>query len=68
MTTPEKWDSMTRRWEDHRKLLEMVRLFLVFLMTHRLVTGRLSLITYQVDEVHILKEDRGATLEVVVSR
>ncbi|PUU75011.1 Sec63 Brl domain-domain-containing protein [Tuber borchii] len=49
VTTPEKWDSMTRRWEDHRKLLEMVRLFLI-------------------DEVHILKEDRGATLEVVVSR
>ncbi|KAI5841329.1 Sec63 Brl domain-containing protein [Morchella snyderi] len=49
ITTPEKWDSMTRRWNDHRKLLELVRLFLI-------------------DEVHILKESRGATLEVVVSR
>ncbi|KAF8254053.1 putative DEAD/DEAH box DNA helicase [Wilcoxina mikolae CBS 423.85] len=49
VTTPEKWDSMTRRWQDHRKLLDMVRLFLI-------------------DEVHILKESRGATLEVVVSR
>ncbi|TGZ77334.1 putative DEAD/DEAH box DNA helicase [Ascodesmis nigricans] len=49
VTTPEKWDSMTRRWEDHRKLLDLVRLFLI-------------------DEVHILKESRGATLEVVVSR
>lgn len=29
ITTPEKWDSMTRRWEDHKKLLELVRLFLV---------------------------------------
>lgn len=29
ITTPEKWDSMTRRWHDHKKLLEMVRLFLV---------------------------------------
>lgn len=29
ITTPEKWDSMTRRWGDHRKLLELVRLFLV---------------------------------------
>lgn len=29
VTTPEKWDSMTRRWQDHRKLLDMVRLFLV---------------------------------------
>jgi ATP-dependent DNA helicase HFM1/MER3 len=30
ITTPEKWDSMTRRWDDHKKLLELVRLFLVF--------------------------------------
>jgi ATP-dependent DNA helicase HFM1/MER3 len=29
ITTPEKWDSMTRKWQDHRKLLDMVRLFLV---------------------------------------
>lgn len=29
ITTPEKWDSMTRRWQDHKKLLQMVKLFLV---------------------------------------
>ncbi|KAH6648098.1 P-loop containing nucleoside triphosphate hydrolase protein, partial [Truncatella angustata] len=49
VTTPEKWDSITRKWADHRKLLEMVRLVLI-------------------DEVHILKDVRGATLEAVVSR
>ncbi|KAJ1328172.1 ATP-dependent DNA helicase HFM1/MER3 [Microdochium nivale] len=49
VTTPEKWDSITRKWSDHRKLLEMVRLVLI-------------------DEVHILKDIRGATLEAVVSR
>jgi ATP-dependent DNA helicase HFM1/MER3 len=49
VTTPEKWDSVTRKWKDHKKLMQMVRLFLI-------------------DEVHILKEDRGATLEAVVSR
>ncbi|EME45570.1 hypothetical protein DOTSEDRAFT_87881 [Dothistroma septosporum NZE10] len=49
VTTPEKWDSMTRKWKDHQKLMQMVKLFLI-------------------DEVHILKEDRGATLEAVVSR
>lgn len=49
VTTPEKWDSITRKWRDHRKLMQMVKLFLI-------------------DEVHILKEDRGATLEAVVSR
>lgn len=49
ITTPEKWDSMTRKWKDHQKLMQMVKLFLI-------------------DEVHILKEDRGATLEAIVSR
>ncbi|KAI1799034.1 P-loop containing nucleoside triphosphate hydrolase protein [Daldinia bambusicola] len=49
VTTPEKWDSITRKWSDHQKLLEMVRLVLI-------------------DEVHILKDVRGATLEAVVSR
>jgi ATP-dependent DNA helicase HFM1/MER3 len=49
ITTPEKWDSMTRRWKDHMRLMQLVKLFLI-------------------DEVHILKELRGATLEAVVSR
>ncbi|CAI6326018.1 unnamed protein product [Periconia digitata] len=49
ITTPEKWDSITRKWNDHEKLMRLIKLFLI-------------------DEVHILKEDRGATLEVVVSR
>ncbi|KAF2460578.1 Sec63 Brl domain-containing protein [Lineolata rhizophorae] len=49
VTTPEKWDSMTRKWKDHEKLMQLVKLFLI-------------------DEVHLLKEDRGATLEALVSR
>ncbi|KAI9846248.1 MAG: Sec63 [Sclerophora amabilis] len=49
ITTPEKWDSMTRKWKDHSRLMQMVKLFLI-------------------DEVHILKDTRGATLEAVVSR
>jgi len=49
ITTPEKWDSMTRKWKDHKRLMQLVKLFLI-------------------DEVHILKESRGATLEAVVSR
>jgi ATP-dependent DNA helicase HFM1/MER3 len=49
VTTPEKWDAITRKWDDHRRLLELVKLFLI-------------------DEVHILRDIRGATLEAVVSR
>ncbi|XP_047420407.1 probable ATP-dependent DNA helicase HFM1 [Sciurus carolinensis] len=49
MTTPEKWDSLTRKWRDN-SLVQLVRLFLI-------------------DEVHVVKdENRGPTLEVVVSR
>ncbi|KAL8928943.1 MAG: hypothetical protein Q9172_000695 [Xanthocarpia lactea] len=29
ITTPEKWDSMTRKWKDHAKLMQLVRLFLI---------------------------------------
>lgn len=49
ITTPEKWDSVTRKWKDYMKLIRLVKLFLI-------------------DEVHVLKESRGATLEAVVSR
>ncbi|KAH8730738.1 nucleotide-sugar transporter-domain-containing protein [Phaeosphaeriaceae sp. PMI808] len=49
ITTPEKWDSITRKWKDHERLMKLVKVFLI-------------------DEVHILKEDRGAVLEAVVSR
>ncbi|GHJ84263.1 hypothetical protein NliqN6_0665 [Naganishia liquefaciens] len=49
ITTPEKWDSVTRRTSQKQKILE-----------------RLALI--MLDEVHILNEERGATLETVVAR
>ncbi|KAF2737089.1 P-loop containing nucleoside triphosphate hydrolase protein [Polyplosphaeria fusca] len=49
VTTPEKWDSVTRKWKDHEKLMRLIKLFLI-------------------DEVHILREVRGASLEAVVSR
>ena len=29
ITTPEKWDSMTRKWKDHERLMRLVRLFLI---------------------------------------
>ncbi|KAK9467138.1 Sec63 Brl domain-containing protein [Lipomyces arxii] len=49
ITTPEKWDSTTRRWNDYDRLMKLVKLVLI-------------------DEVHILKDTRGATLETLVSR
>ncbi|GAN10881.1 DEAD/DEAH box DNA helicase [Mucor ambiguus] len=29
VTTPEKWDSMTRRWNDHKQLMKLINLFLI---------------------------------------
>lgn len=29
ITTPEKWDMLTRRWKDHRSLVEVIKLFLI---------------------------------------
>ncbi|RKO85533.1 P-loop containing nucleoside triphosphate hydrolase protein, partial [Blyttiomyces helicus] len=29
VTTPEKWDSTTRKWRDHKSLMGFVRLFLI---------------------------------------
>ncbi|EJU00681.1 P-loop containing nucleoside triphosphate hydrolase protein [Dacryopinax primogenitus] len=49
ITTPEKWDSLTRNWSDNSIILAQMKLFLV-------------------DEVHILNENRGSTLEVCLAR
>jgi ATP-dependent DNA helicase HFM1/MER3 len=29
VTTPEKWDSITRKWKDHEKLMRLIKLFLI---------------------------------------
>lgn len=47
--TPEKIDSVTRKWRDHKAALREFGLFLV-------------------DEVHLLHDARGATLEACISR
>lgn len=49
LTTPEKWDSITRKWKEITFFLKLVGLIII-------------------DEVHLLNETRGATLEAVVSR
>lgn len=49
ITTPEKWDLVTRKWADYSKLFKLIKLLLV-------------------DEIHILRDNRGSTLEVVITR
>lgn len=49
VTTPEKWDVVTRKDHSDVKLIEKLKLVLI-------------------DEVHLLNDERGAVLEVVVAR
>ena len=48
ITTPEKWDGISRSWQN-RKYVQSVRLLVI-------------------DEIHLLGNDRGPVLEVIVSR
>jgi activating signal cointegrator complex subunit 3 len=48
VTTPEKWDGISRSWQT-RGYVQKVSLIIL-------------------DEVHLLGEDRGPVLEVIVSR
>ena len=48
VTTPEKWDAVSRSWQT-RSFVQAVRLIVI-------------------DEIHLLGEDRGPVLEVIVSR
>jgi replicative superfamily II helicase len=49
VTTPEKWDSMTRKWRENRDFISSITLFMI-------------------DEVQMLSDRRGSTLEAAVSR
>lgn len=76
VTTPEKWDSVTRRESGSKQWYNNVKLFWsvsASTSTSTSALARLYLLTgYRVsssiDEVHLLAEERGATLEVIISR
>ena len=59
ITTPEKWDAVTRKRKDHAKVTDPIQLLLVIPLWTCLT---------QIDEVHLLGDDRGAVLEVVAAR
>lgn len=57
---------MTRRWNDHKQLMKLISLFLVCHHIQTMISSRWW--HFQIDEVHILNEKRGACLEACVSR
>ncbi len=48
VTTPEKWDSISRSWQTRNYVKKVVLIV--------------------IDEIHLLGEERGPVLEVIVSR
>ncbi|KAG9103375.1 Sec63 [Ceratobasidium sp. 370] len=68
ITTPEKWDSLTRNWHDSSSFLQQIKLFMVDEVRHSLPP------VTQADprtlrKVHTISETtRGSCLEVVISR
>jgi replicative superfamily II helicase len=48
ITTPEKWDGISRNWQ-HRSYVQEVALVII-------------------DEIHLLGQERGPVIEVIVSR
>jgi len=61
VTTPEKWDAVTRRRKDLAKFMELVRLLLVFYPL-------IDVPNFQIDEIHLINDQRGPTLEVIIVR
>ncbi|XP_040533775.1 probable ATP-dependent DNA helicase HFM1 isoform X7 [Gallus gallus] len=49
ITTPEKWDSMTRRWKDN-SIVQLVRLFLIDEIAEWLSDGKMPAVCLKVDE------------------
>lgn len=46
LTTPEKWDSMTRKWKDHTRLVQLVKLFLIDEVSAIITIDRIIHISY----------------------
>ncbi|XP_068547075.1 probable ATP-dependent DNA helicase HFM1 isoform X6 [Anas acuta] len=49
ITTPEKWDSMTRRWRDN-SIVQLVRLFLIDEIAEWLSDGKMPAVCLKIDE------------------
>ncbi|XP_071476850.1 probable ATP-dependent DNA helicase HFM1 [Diadema antillarum] len=79
-TTPEKWDSMTRRWRDNQSLVQLVKLFLVDevhslneetrgatveAVISRMKTVRAAQPEHETNSSHATEESRAARLRFV---
>jgi antiviral helicase SLH1 len=66
VTTPEKWDVVTRKPTGEGELASVCYLLLFKVSGIHHLSQRLKLLI--IDEVHLLNEERGAVIETIVAR
>lgn len=66
VTTPEKWDVVTRKPTGEGELATVCRFLLSPVIYIRFDLQSLKLLI--IDEVHLLNEERGAVIETIVAR
>ena len=68
VTTPEKWDGISRSWQNRFANIHLIRYFFIYTknLTFRKYVQAMRLLV--IDEIHLLGDERGPVLEVIVSR
>ena len=66
VTTPEKWDVVTRKPTGEGELVSVRYNLLVCLLDFQSYCQSLKLLI--IDEVHLLNEERGAVIETIIAR
>jgi antiviral helicase SLH1 len=66
VTTPEKWDVVTRKPTGEGQLVSVRYNLLACLLDFQSYRQSLKLLI--IDEVHLLNEERGAVIETIIAR
>lgn len=67
VTTPEKWDVVTRKPTGEGELVSVSKRCLIHAFQY-LTLGSQKVRLLIVDEVHLLNDERGAVIETIVAR
>lgn len=68
VTTPEKWDVVTRKPTGEGELASVSQILTVYTHIISLIVSAKKVKLLIIDEVHLLNEDRGAVIETIVAR
>eukprot|EP00826_Nyctotherus_ovalis_P016986 TRINITY_DN14961_c0_g1_i4.p1 TRINITY_DN14961_c0_g1~~TRINITY_DN14961_c0_g1_i4.p1 ORF type:complete len:349 (+),score=67.52 TRINITY_DN14961_c0_g1_i4:422-1468(+) len=64
LTTPEKWDAFTRRWREHKKLVQRIRLLLID-EVHLLSTDRGGMLEAIVSRMQSIANITGQEIRII---